>query len=177
MSSLKPAQVTSIVAEVDTACAQYLTFTLQGEPYAVGILHVKEIIEFLEITEVPLMPDFVRGVINLRGSVVPVIDLLARFGKGATQVRPRTAIVIVEVANPVGEQETALQNIGIMVDAVNEVVEISQTDIEPPPPFGASLRTDFIAGMARRGSKFTVILDMSQTLSIAEMAALSEIPL
>jgi len=172
MSNLKTVPAAAVAREAEATSAQYLTFTLQDEPYALGILHIKEIIEFNEMTQVPLMPDFVRGVINLRGRVVPVIDLLARFGRGATQVYRRTAIVIVEVENRDGELEAALQDVGIMVDAVNEVVEICQADIEPPPMFGANLRTDFISGMARRGGKFTIILDMSQTLSIAEMASL-----
>jgi purine-binding chemotaxis protein CheW len=147
---------------------QYLTFTLGGEMFAVGILNVKEIIEYGSLTEIPMMPAFIRGVINLRGAVVPVIDLAARFGGKATEVARRTCIVIVEV-----QQDDARHDIGIMVDAVSEVLEIAAAEIEPPPAFGARIRTDFIAGMGKVGGKFVIILDILRVLSVEEMAAVS----
>ena len=147
---------------------QYLTFNLAGEMYAVGILNVKEIIEYGHLTEIPMMPSFVRGVINLRGAVVPVIDLAARFGGSATTVQRRTCIVIVEIL-----QEDTKQDIGIMVDAVSEVLEIVAADIEAAPAFGAKIRTDFIAGMGKVNQKFVIILNIQKVLSVDEMAALS----
>jgi len=147
---------------------QYLTFMLGGETYAMGILAIKEIIEYGNLTEVPRMPDFIRGVINLRGAVVPVIDLGARFGKQATNITRRTCIVIIEVAN--GEET---QDIGVMVDAVNEVLEISAGEIEPAPSFGANIRADFIDGMGKIEGKFVIILNIHQVLSVEEIATLA----
>lgn len=150
---------------------QYLTFVLGGENYALGILNIKEIIDFGHVTEIPMMPDFVRGVINLRGSVVPVIDLLARFGKGNTQIAKRTAIVIVETGDNVDGNS---QYLGVMVDAVNEVVDIGQQHIEPPPTFGTGIRPDFISGMARRDNRFIILLNVDRVLSIDDMADISK---
>ena len=150
---------------------QYLTFVLSGAVYALGILNIKEIIDYGHLTEVPMMPSFVRGVINLRGSVVPVIDLAARFGKPGTEIAKRTGIVIVETAS---QENASQQDIGIIVDAVNEVVDIGQAEIEPPPSFGAGIRPDFISGMAKRDDHFVIILNLDKVLSVDEMAALSE---
>jgi purine-binding chemotaxis protein CheW len=149
---------------------QYLTFILGGEAYAMGILAIKEIIEYGNLTEVPRMPPFIRGVINLRGAVVPVIDLSARFGKQATKVTRRTCIVIIEVSS--GEET---QDVGVMVDAVNAVLEIPPQEIEPPPSFGANIRTDFMSGMGKVGGKFVIILNVQNVLSVDEMATLSGI--
>lgn len=149
---------------------QYLTFMLGGETYAMGILAIKEIIEYGNLTEVPRMPQFIRGVINLRGAVVPVIDLSSRFGKQATQVTRRTCIVIIEVA---GEHEQ--QDVGVMVDAVNAVLDIPPQEIEPPPSFGANIRADFITGMGKVNGKFVIILNIQHVLSVDEMATLSGI--
>jgi purine-binding chemotaxis protein CheW len=147
---------------------QYLTFTLGGEMYAVGILNVKEIIEYGNLTEIPMMPAFIRGVINLRGAVVPVIDLAARFGGKASAVQRRTCIVIVEV-----QQEEGKHDLGVMVDAVSEVLEIPGTEIEPAPAFGAKIRADFIAGMGKVDGSFVIILDIQQVLSVDEMAVVA----
>ncbi|MCE1241322.1 MAG: chemotaxis protein CheW [Azonexaceae bacterium] len=149
---------------------QYLTFLLGGEMFAVAILNVKEIIEFGTLTEIPMMPPFIRGVINLRGAVVPVIDLSCRFGGKATEVARRTCIVIVEL-----EQDGTRHDIGVMVDAVSEVLEIAAADIEPAPAFGARIRTDFISGMGKVGGKFVIILDVVRVLSIEEIALLSQV--
>jgi purine-binding chemotaxis protein CheW len=147
---------------------QYLTFMLGGETYAMGILAIKEIIEYGALTEVPRMPSFIRGVINLRGAVVPVIDLSARFGKPAAKVARRTCIVIVEA---VASEET--QDVGVMVDAVNAVLEIPPQEIEPPPSFGANIRTDFISGMGKVNGKFVIILNIQHVLSVDELDALT----
>lgn len=151
---------------------QYLTFMLGGEVYAIGILNTKEIIDFGDLTEVPMMPAFVCGVINLRGSVVPVIDLSARIGRGATQIAKRTGIVIVETAIVGQDGEGNIQqDIGIIVDAVNEVIEIDAKDIEPPPSFGAGIRPDFVNGMAKQNNRFIILLNVNRVLSVEEMAA------
>ena len=148
---------------------QYLTFTLAGEHFAVGTLSVKEIIEYGQLTTVPMMPPSIRGVINLRGAVVPVIDLGARFGGRRTEVGRRTCIVILEV-----EHAEEQQVIGVVVDAVNEVLEIAPADIEPPPAFGAHIRTDFIQGMGKVGGKFVILLDIGRVLSVDDVAALTQ---
>jgi purine-binding chemotaxis protein CheW len=149
---------------------QYLTFMLGGEIFAIGILSIKEIIEFGQLTTVPLMPEHIRGVINLRGAVVPVIDLSARFGRAGTEVTRRTCIVIIEVMG--GESH---QDIGVVVDAVNEVVEIPGSQIEPAPAFGANIRTDFIQGMGKVNERFVIILSVDHVLSVDELAALGEL--
>ncbi len=148
---------------------QYLTFTLGGEMFAVGILNVKEIIEYGNLTQIPMMPPFIRGVINLRGAVVPVVDLAARFGNAPSAVQRRTCIVIAEVV-----QDDARHDIGIMVDAVSEVIEIAATEIEPPPSFGARIRADFIAGMGKVAGQFVIILEIQKVLSVDEMALLTD---
>jgi purine-binding chemotaxis protein CheW len=164
------------VALVNLALAlpgQYLTFVLGGEIYALGILNIKEIIDYGRLTEVPMMPSFVRGVINLRGSVVPVVDLSARFGKGHTSIAKRTGIVIVETSHI--DDDNLSQDIGVIVDAVNEVVDINQQDIEPPPSFGLGIRPDFINGMAKRDNSFTILLNVNNLLSVDEMTHLSQV--
>ena len=147
---------------------QYLTFMLSGEVFAIGILSIKEIIEYGNLTEVPRMPEFIRGVINLRGAVVPVIDLGARFGKQATAISRRTCIVIIEV-----QHEDEQQVVGVMVDAVNEVLDISPSEIEPAPSFGAKIRADFIRGMGKVDGKFVIILNVDHVLSLGEMSGLA----
>lgn len=173
VESLKqPAQALTVT---DTAAAgQYLTFVLGGEVFALGILNIKEIIDYGELTEVPMMPAFIRGVINLRGRVVPVVDLAARFGRGVTQIAKRTGIVIVETSSVNDEDgEESRQDVGIIVDAVNEVVDIGNQDIEPPPAFGAKIRPDFINGMAKRNGRFIILLNVNRVLSVDEMTELS----
>ncbi|MGZ4959824.1 MAG: chemotaxis protein CheW [Methylomonas sp.] len=146
---------------------QYLTFMLSGETYAISILRIKEIIQYGQLTEVPRMPDFIRGVINLRGAVVPVIDLSARFGKASTAIGRRNCIIIIEVA--VGEES---QSVGVMVDAVNAVLEIPAGEIEPAPSFGTNIRADFIAGMGKINGKFVIILNIQHVLSMDDMEVL-----
>ena len=150
--------------------AQYLTFLLSGEMYAVGILNVKEIIEYGQLTEIPMMPAFIRGVINLRGAVVPVIDLAARFGGHQTESSRRTCLVIIALSN--GHDH---HDIGVVVDAVSEVLEVSGADIEPAPAFGAKIRADFIEGMGKIGGKFVIILDIQKVLSVEEIASLATV--
>ena len=148
---------------------QYLTFQLRGETYAVDGRSVQEIIQYSSMTAVPLMPDFVRGVINLRGSVVPVIDLQARLGGQITEFGSKTCIVIFDVSHE-GEHT----ELGLMVDAVSEVIAIAGSEIEPPPQFGGGLRRDFIRGMAKVGGRFIIILETDKALDIEDMANLVE---
>lgn len=150
--------------------AQYLTFMLGGEVFAIGILAIKEIIEYGSLTEVPMMPECIRGVINLRGAVVPVMDLSTRFGKEARPVTKRTCIVIVEV-DAGGEQQV----VGVVVDAVNAVLEIAGSEIEPAPTFGARIRTDFILGMGKVSGKFVILLNVDNVLSMDDLGALAQI--
>jgi len=161
---------------LSTGSDRYLTFALGGEVYALDILDVTEIMEFRSLTVVPMMPAFIRGVINLRGRVVPVVDMAARFGRGDTQVARRTSIIIVETGHQPGNDDPTATNpqMGIMVDAVNKVVHLGTDDIEPPPAFGAGIRTDFISGMARHQDQFIIVLDVTRVLSLDEMAALGQ---
>jgi purine-binding chemotaxis protein CheW len=149
---------------------QHLTFNLGGESFAIAISSIREIIEYRQPTDVPMMPGFIRGVINLRGRVVPVVDLSVRFGRAPSQVSRRTCIVMLEVAHE-GQQ----QEIGVMVDSVSAVLEIAEADIEPPPSFGARLRSDFMTGMGKVNDKFVMILDTAQVLSIEELSMLGGI--
>jgi len=162
------APVTTSVPAATAEPRQYLTFTLGGEMFAVETLSVKEIIEYGQITAVPMMPPSIRGVINLRGAVVPVIDLKARFGAPATEVTRRTCIVIIELG-----AEDEHQVIGIVVDTVSEVLEIPPSEIEPPPAFGARIRADFISGMGKIAGHFVILLDMGRVLSVDELSTLS----
>ncbi|MGY3264726.1 chemotaxis protein CheW [Lysobacter sp. HA35] len=147
---------------------QYLTFALGEEMFAIDIRGIKEIIEYGGLTTVPMMPGFIRGVINLRGAVVPVIDLSVRFGRAPTVLGRRTCIVIIEIATDGGWQD-----VGVVVDAVSEVLEIASSSIEPRPAFGPRIRTEFISGMALLGSGFVMLLDVQRVLSVEDMAGLA----
>jgi purine-binding chemotaxis protein CheW len=153
---------------------QYLTFSLGEEMFAIGILAIREIIEYGALTEVPMVPPFIRGVINLRGSVVPVIDMAVRFGRPASEVTKRTCIVILETSDG-GLTEGHGQQMGIVVDAVSEVLEIPPEEIEPPPQFGARIRIDFISGMGKVNGKFVVLLEVNRILSLGEVAVLANL--
>jgi purine-binding chemotaxis protein CheW len=142
---------------------QFLTFTLQGEVFALGILAIKEIIEYSSLTSVPMMPGYVRGVINLRGAVVPVLDLSIRFGRTPSPVTKRTCIVIVEIVTA-GQA----QDLGLVVDTVDSVLEISGADIEPPPSFGARIAASFIEGMGRVNDRFVILLNTDSMLAAEE---------
>ena len=149
--------------------SQYLTFTLGDEVFAMDIRTVREIIQHGAMTAVPLMPNFVRGVINLRGAVVPVIDLQARFGRAQARVGKKTCIVIFDASRD-GEK----MELGLMVDAVSEVIEIPQALIEQPPQFGATIQRDFIRGLGKVDGEFIVILEPDRALNIDDMALIAE---
>lgn len=158
----KPAQAAEV--EVPLQC---LTFMLGDEVFALDIRSVREIIQYGPMTTVPLMPNFVRGVINLRGAVVPVIDLQARFGRVAAAVGKKTCIIIFDCLRD-GERV----ELGLLVDAVSEVIDISADAIEPPPNFGTSVRRDFIHGMGKVNGRFVIILEPGNALDVADMASI-----
>ena len=151
---------------------QYLTFILGGEMFSLSILCIKEIIWYSNLTEVPMMPACIRGVINLRGAVVPVMDLSNRFGKPATPVTKNTCIIIVEVDSPT---EGERQNMGIVVDSVQAVLEIAASDIESAPSFGTKIRSDFIEGIAKVAGKFVILLNVNNVLSVQEIAEMGRV--
>lgn len=154
------------VAQAEAEASQFLTFTLGEEVFALDIRTVREIIQYGPMTTVPLMPAFVRGVINLRGAVVPVIDLQARFGRAGAEVGKKTCIIIFDA-----ERDGERTELGLLVDAVSEVVEIAADMIEPPPNFGASVRRDFIRGMGKHGGRFVILLEPDRAFDVEEMAA------
>ena len=147
---------------------QFLTFLVGTESFAMPIASIREIIEFGGLTEVPLMPDFLRGVINLRGAIVPIIDLADRFGHGLSPLGARTCIVIVEILD---EDETHLM--GALVDAVSAVVEIEADALRQAPAFGSRVRSEFIEDMARLDERFITLLRMEQVLSVEQIAAMA----
>ena len=150
---------------------QFLTFMLSGDRYGVAILCTKEIIEYNHVTKVPMMPDYIEGVINLRGSVVPVVNLANRFKTEATGITKKTSVVIVEV-----QDENDSLDIGIVVDMVNEVLDLEPDQISPPPSFGTTIRADFIKHMGKTDNEtFMIILDVNKVLSIEELSVLQEV--
>lgn len=157
----------SPAAAVVQGTAQYLTFLLADGVFAMDIATVREIIQHGQLTTVPLMPTFVRGVMNLRGAVVPVIDLQARLGKAAATVGKKTCVIIFDA-----QRDNERVELGLMVDAVSEVIEIPASEIEPPPQFGSAIKRDFIKGMGKVGGKFVIILDPERALDVDEMADL-----
>jgi len=147
------------------AMTQYLSFQVAGEAYAVGVLQAREIIEFPVVTRVPHAPVAVRGVINLRGSVVPVVDLAVKFGLPASEIGRRSCVVIVECTI---EGESLVM--GVMADAVNHVLDLTPADIEPAPSFGTRVRTEYLKGMGKLERGFVLLLDMDKLLSASEAA-------
>ncbi|MEE4295577.1 MAG: chemotaxis protein CheW [Wenzhouxiangella sp.] len=150
--------------------AQYLTFYLQDEMFGMNIKPIREITDYGHITKVPMMPDYVRGVVNLRGNVVPVIDLPVRFGWESSPLNKRTCIVMLELQT----SEDSTVTVGIVIDSVSEVLEIDADHINPPPKMGAKIARDFISGMARIDENFIVLLNPQTALLPEELDALSE---
>jgi len=149
--------------------SQYLTFRLGEEVFALDIAQVREVLDYTAITRVPRMPEFMRGVINLRGSVVPVVDLRQKFGMSPTERTVNTCIVIAEVTI---EAERTL--LGALADSVQEVIDLEPGQIEPAPRIGASVRTEFIRGMGKRDGGFVIILDVDRVFSMDELALVQE---
>jgi purine-binding chemotaxis protein CheW len=148
---------------------KYLTFSLAGEEYGIGILKVKEIIGMMTITVLPQMPSYVKGVINLRGKVIPIVDLRLKFGMESIDYTEKTCIIVVEVAS--GDQKVM---IGILVDSVSEVLNIKGGDIEDTPNFGSHLNTDYILGIAKTGGGVKILLDIDCVLSTKEIKQLKQ---
>jgi len=148
---------------------QHLTFYIGREEYAVGILRVREIIEYTDVTRVPGVPAHIRGVINLRGSVVPVVDLGAKFG-GEHAVATRTSCIVIIETRLDGQLLVA----GVLADSVSQVVDISTDEIEPPPPFGTGVRVDFLTGMGKLDGRLVLILDIDRVLSPVEMQLITD---
>ncbi|MDH4164675.1 MAG: chemotaxis protein CheW [Nitrospirota bacterium] len=152
------------VAEM-TQTTQYLTYKLGDEVFALDIGKVREVLDFTEVTKVPNMPGYMRGVINLRGSVVPVVDLRKKFGMPATEKTVNTCVIIAEVT--VDKSTTVL---GALADSVQEVVDLESGYIEPAPKIGTKLRTDFIKGMGKQNERFIIILDVDKVFSVDEVS-------
>jgi purine-binding chemotaxis protein CheW len=170
MANLMQKQTGNTGLAVQEQAGQYLTFLVGDESFAVSILDVKEIIEITHVTHVPLTPDFIYGVINLRGNVVPVIDLSARLKNHRAELSKRSCIVLVAVETPEG-----MQLIGMLVDEVREILEIPSANIQPAPDFGADIRTDFIQAMARVDEVFIILLAINRVLSLEELSQLNRI--
>ena len=148
---------------------QYLTFQLDEEIFAIDVVNVREILEFNTVTKVPQTPEYMRGVINLRGSVVPVLDMRLKFGMSVTEKTINTCIVVVEVAM---EDENVI--IGALVDSVQEVFELDPESIEPAPRIGIQLRNGFIKGMGKKDDRFVIILDIERVFSYEELSGAVE---
>ncbi len=144
---------------------QYLTFKLDDEVFALDIAKIREVLDFTSITRVPRTPEFMRGVINLRGSVVPVVDLRLKFGMTKTEKTVNTCIIITEVTV---DNETAV--LGALADSVQEVLDLEPDHIEPAPKIGTRLNTEFIKGMGKRDNKFIIILNIDKVFSTDELA-------
>jgi purine-binding chemotaxis protein CheW len=154
-----------------TRPAQYLGFSLAGETYAIELLRIREIIEHVPITRVPGMPPAVLGVINLRGRVVPVVDLAVKMGLGARPITRWTCFVIVEALLE-GERTT----LGLLADSVSEVLDLGPDDIEPPPAFGTRTPVEYLRGMGRQEQRFILLLDLDRVLSTEELLGLAAAP-
>jgi purine-binding chemotaxis protein CheW len=167
------AQITKAMDQAVKTMAEregkYLTFILAGEEYGISILKIKEIIGIMKVTTVPQTPEFVKGVINLRGKVIPVMDLRLRFGMETIDYTDRTCIIVVEIEATAGTVQ-----IGLVVDSVSEVLNIKCEDIEDAPAFGANLSTDYILGMAKIEGGVKILLDIDRVLSSREISDLKK---
>jgi len=169
MGQVVQAKGGAVAVKVDETPSQYLTFSLGGEMFAVGILNVKEIIEYGHLTEIPMMPAFIRGVINLRGSVVPVIDLRLKFGMSKTETTINTCIIVLEIL-----LDSELLVLGALADSVQEVFELEPDQIEPAPKLGTRFRAEFLKGMGKRDDNFLMILDIDKVFSAEELLLVQE---
>ena len=161
--------VDKAIKEITDREGKYLTFSMANEEYGIGILKIREIIGMMPITSVPQTPAFVKGVINLRGKVIPVMDLRLRFNMDSIDYNERTCIIVVEIFG-----QSATVQIGIVVDSVSEVLNIKQDEIEDTPTFGTSLNTDFILGMAKMEGGVKILLDIDQVLTSDELSLLEK---
>jgi purine-binding chemotaxis protein CheW len=159
----------SVQDRADELAGKYLTFRLGGEEFGLGILKVQEIIKMMDITRVPRTPAFMRGVINLRGKVVPVVDLRTKFEMDATESNEKTCIIVVQVGHHAGHLI-----MGLIVDEVSEVLDIPAEQIEPPPEFGATVDTTFLLGLGKLDRKVVMLLDVDTVLSVEEIESVRE---
>ena len=155
--------------QLPLSTVQYLTFLTAGEEYAIGIVKVREIIEYEAVTTVPNTPIWIRGVTNLRGRVVPVVDLAVKFGLPASRISKFSCVIVAEVMFQ-GENLT----MGVLADSVCQVVDLSAAEIEATPPFGTRVKTEYLLGMGAMGKKFCLILDIDKVLSTDELLAVTE---
>ncbi|QEN08726.1 chemotaxis protein CheW [Oceanispirochaeta crateris] len=154
----------------ETKLNQYLTFRITDELYAINVSYIKEVLEFQSVSRVPRMPDFMRGVINLRGTVVPVLDLKMKFGLGVTEKGIDTSVIVTEIS-----MDNEIVVIGLLADAVYEVLELEEDEIEAPPYIGTHVNTEFIQGMGKKDDSFIIVLDIHKILTFQEIqATLSE---
>lgn len=156
-----------MAVETETEVRQYLTFTLDGEQYAADVSRVREVLELLPLTKLPRMPEYMKGVINIRGSVVPVVDLREKFGMAEVEETVDTSIIVMDVKD--GEKR---MTVGCLADSVEEVVDIPPESVEPPPSFGTKVDTEFIDGIAKRDEQFIIVLDINRVFDDAEIANL-----
>ncbi len=152
-----------------TETTQYLTFKLEDEVFALGISQVREVLDYTTVTRIPEMPDFMLGVINLRGSVVPVVDMRLKFGMERTEKKVNACIIIVEIDL---DGETTI--LGALADSVQEVMDLDPDQVEPPPRIGSRLKSKFIKGMGKRDNQFIIILDINRVFSADELAMTQE---
>jgi len=169
MTEMATQQLRSVAEAAGSKAGKYLTFALGSEEYGLEILKVREIIGYVEVTRIPQTPSYVRGVINLRGQVIPVVDLRAKFGMEDAQRTEQTCIIVVEISHADDTIST-----GVVVDRVQEVLDITAEQIEPTPEFGASVETDFILGMGKIGDAVKILLDIDKVLGSDEMAQLAK---
>jgi purine-binding chemotaxis protein CheW len=153
-------------ATMESEVGKYLTFRLANEEYGIGILSVVEIIKMMPVTSVPRVPDYVRGVINLRGKVIPVLDLRGKFGMETIEDTTETCIIVVNA-----QDDSGAKQMGVLVDTVSEVLDIKADEIEPPPQFGGDINMKFILGMAKAKGTVKTLLNIGEILAAQEIAA------
>ena len=168
MSEPAATEESSMDLATQGAADQYLTFILAGEEYGVDILRVQEIKGWDDVTPIPNTPDYVKGVINLRGAIIPIVDLRQRFGMSELEYGPTTVMIILKVQND--ERERIM---GVVVDAVSEVYNINGTELQPPPEFGGVIKTEFLRGLASVEEKMIIVLDIDHLLNAKEMQQLN----
>ena len=157
------------MSEIQTKNNQYLTFDLDGEVFAIEVSKVREILDFTEVTRIPQTPDFIRGVINLRDRVVPVINMRSKFGLPAVAETVNTCIIIVQV-----QIDNEVSILGMLVDSVQEVLNMETDQIEPPPRMGSRMNTDFLQGMGKHNERFIMILNIDKVFSSDELALVQQ---
>ncbi|MFW5643642.1 MAG: chemotaxis protein CheW [Alkalispirochaeta sp.] len=158
--------------DIATAAAQYLTFTLGGEQYALEVVHAREVLPDRPLTVIPRMPAHMKGIINIRGRVVPVVDLRTKFGMEEGDATSERSIIVVEISSPSGTERVVL---GCRADSVQEVVEIDEETVEPPPAFGSSVDVRFIRGIGKRDGIFVILLDIDELFRDDEIARLEPV--